>query len=419
MKKKFLSPKYDLAVLKRLSNRTYIEFYQTNPTSLKKERIRATFNLNRKKYRENEPLLLQRAAEVINQINMSLPFGYPFGVELLSPQVIAQMKITKAHQKVKKKVKKAKKKTTLEMAIRKACRLKCRNASNETIRTYTSSTKLFLLFASERGWQKRCLTKFKSKHAVRYMDYIEHEKKGRLGGQVSPTTWNNNLRDMRAMFAELIRQDIAKENPFGPAVFKYKKRKKLAHKVLSHEDAKVVFRELYNQDKVVFYAVLIQYIGFARPREIYMRLRRRHFDLKNGIIEVPGIDHSKTVDTKYITIPAAFLHFFREDWFSALPNRKLIWGKDLKPHLKIPCGEKSLYARYSNFVKRLYREKMISAPSTQFYDWKRRGITDFIKIVGVRATQRQAGHENIASTVIYDRPDKINERMQKVPNLME
>lgn len=400
---------YEPPTLKRNAWRWYIEYYQTDPVSKALKRFRPTFNLNRKKYLENEALRLQRAAELVALITASLPFGYPFACGLLMPGLVAalqQAKPAKAKKEKPKKEKNGQRRTPLNRALDTACRIKCDTDRDETIRTYQSITKLLKAFFEAKGWGALPVGKVKLRHAIAYMDHCTLERK--LGNN----TWNNNLRDAKVLFNALKERGYVKVNPFDG--IKYKPKQEKARKNFTAADARTVARVMYEKRRLLFYALICEYACFVRPAEL-RRLRREDFDLEAGIINLSG-KQTKGKKRRTATIPDAFLPFFREAEFEAIPADHFVWGKNLEPHPRIQCGEKSMYNAHRRILEVLWANDAIERRAYSWYSWKDSGITNALQELRANAVRDQAGHGSEAVTMLYYHKPVINAEMKKFRN---
>lgn len=413
MTKKTLPSPFHRAQLKK-NKVWYIEFL-----SEQGKRYRRTFSLNRKKFLQCSNLREQVANELLLQVNMSIPFGYPERSPLLSLPMAVSLSaknFEKSVLKMRKKKKKTVKVLSIEKAFSAAIRAKSQLSGNDdTIRKYLSHQKLFFRFLEKKGWLGLPVKKFKAKHAVQFMDY--REKKDRVG----VTTWNNSLRDSRTMFAWMMQKprNWVKKNPFSKEILKYKTKTKLSHSIISAPDARTIANYIFEQDKPLFLALLVQYIGFARPKEI-RRLRRSDFCIKEGYIRVTGIEGTKTEKDKFLTIPDEYKPIFEkiegESWFSCIAPDWFVWGRLLRPNKKITCGERSMSNLHKKYIRNLYEAGQIASDKYQWYDWKRRGITNALDDVKLLHVQEQANHTKPETTLIYRHPERINRGMLERKN---
>ena len=312
----------------------------------------------------------------------------------------------KSKKKTKKGSKNAKKDLLLTDALDKGLEFYCHNKSHNTIRGITNSVKLFLEWLKQKNLEDVTIRNIKSLHAREYLDYLDFEKK------VAWRTWNNKKRDLRIVFEELKKRKYIKKNPFSTKKFPNKKGEGLEHEVLPLDEAKIIISFLYEHDKYLFYYILIEFFGFARPSEIRERLRKYHFHLDKRMIEVPGVKLTKTRKTKWLTIPSEFYSFFLEDWFNKIPNHYYIFGEGNKPNTT-PAGEHSIYNRYRRLIKKMHKKGLISKPYTQLYDWKRRGMTEYLKRLLPTIVRDQAGHTKLESTLVYYHPEPFSPEIER------
>lgn len=382
--------------------RTYIEF--SAPASDGNfQRFRLSFNLNRitnlaERRRRGEELCLllsawMRDGRYVDDFD----------------EVIAHRILYSSKKKKKRKQKKKKKlfsQLSLRDGFRQALKYACHGLGHNTLRTRHSVAKLFLEWCKENHLMELKISELKDRHAARYLDYLDFEQ------GVSWRTWNNKKRELRIIFNALLTRKMIKKNPFRSEKFPDKKGKGLKHEVLPFEEAKIIIDYLHDHDKYLFFFILIEFFGFVRPSEIRERLKKYHFKLSKGLIEVPGEKNTKTSDTKWITIPEEFMDHFYCDWFKQIPRHYYVFGKDGKPNTK-PAGKDKIYRRYGRVIEYLYKQGIINKKYTQLYDWKRRGITEFLKILPPAVVRDQAGHSRMESTLIYHHPEKFSQEISK------
>jgi integrase len=341
--------------------RTYIEYWSQNPITGKFERFRETYGLNRIKNKKERQ---QKAKEYRDQINDRLPKGFPFQEE---------------HEKKKKKI-------SLIDAMNTACKIKCQTDSKGTQRTYKSNLKLFVDWVRKEGYADMHVFEFEHKHALEYMDYwvVEHN--------ITNNTYNNKRSKMRGMFEELIEREYIETNPF--AKIKRKVKNKKIKDMFEPEEMELV-ADYYKKHRPWMYkALLLQFYCWIRPEEL-RRLRFSHFDLRRGIIKLPG-SVTKNNDDSNITIPKAILKEFVNPEFAAYNYNWYVFGSKLKP-ARSQCGERSMNSLHNTILEKLG----IKRPGLVWYSWKDTGMTILSEKLQPRDLQKHARHSNLEITENY------------------
>jgi len=380
--------------------RSYIELKA--PTRLlPSERFRLSFDLNRI---PNLAKRKGRADEICNLLKVWLEAGkYLEDFNEVKARQILIKNLGRDNQKFKKRKKKFSQ-LPFKEGFALALKYACHDRSGNTIRTRESVAKLFVKWMEENKLTQLKISEVKDKHARFYLDNLDYEQ------GVAWRTWNNKKRELRIIFTELKKRKLIKKNPFRTEKFSDKKGTGLMHEILPFEEAKIVIEYLHKNDKYLFYFILIEFFGFARPSEIRKRLKRYHFRLNNKTIEVPGVVKTKTETTKWLTIPDEFLPYFFEPWFERIPRHHYIFGAENRPNTS-PAGEHSIYNRYRRLIKKMHSQGIINKPYTQIYDWKRRGITEFLKLLPPTIVRDQAGHRRVESTLVYHHPENFSHEM--------
>ena len=348
--------------------RWYIEFYQTNPTSKKLERVREYRQMNRiKDIQERQKF----ASRVINDLNTNLlPFGYPHVQNNLLPNHI-----------------------TLLDAVNKAYLIKCRSDRKKTSQTYGTVVNYFIDYIKKRGRENTVLNEFTFRDAMMFMDHAISEKK------MAPQTYNNYRQFLVAIWNELVERAYIIENPWT-RVKKQKATDKNRH-MLSNADAQMILNEAYNSDKMLFLSILLLHNCFIRPEE-QRGLKVNMINLKDGTIYIPGeISKNKRSDT--VTIPSAILPYFYEIGIDKLHLNDFIFGKSLKPHPTVKCGSNALNNQHNKLINILFQKKKLrSISGISLYSWKDTGAMALIRGgIDIYEVMRQMRHTDLSTTQKY------------------
>lgn len=348
--------------------RWYVEFYQTNPVTMSKERIREYCQMNRiKDLSERQNF----AIRYINQLNSKLlPYGYPF-VELA--QLPANISVLDA--------------------VSLALKIKSRSDRVKTSRTYATVVKYFLSYVRNIGREHTHIKEFSFRDAMMFMDYIITDKK------IGARTYNNYRMFLCALWSELIERGYITDNPW----LRVKKQKATEKNrlMLSSRDAQIILDEAYSNHKMLFLSILLLYYCFVRPEEM-RRMRVHMIDLANGSIYLAG-DITKNKKSEMITIPKAIIPYLYDIGLDKWHRNDYIFGSNLQPHPSKQCGANALNLHHKKILDRLYQQKKLhSISGISIYSWKDTGAMALIK-AGIDAYEvmRQMRHSDLSTTQKY------------------
>lgn len=275
--------------------------------------------------------------------------------------------------------------------------------SHATRLSYASDIRILIAFVERMGWAGLPVYEFDKVKAVQYLDYYRYERK------VCNNTWNNVLASCVRLFNFLIDRGKFLENPFKSIKKLPKSEKK--RRCFTNEEMNTIIKHAYDNDRILFYSMLLQYACLVRPTE-QRKLRFLDIDTKIGIISI-NWKQSKVDKSRYATIPNQYLHFFKESFFKLFPKDYIIFGHKVYPHKDKSCGKNSLYERQRKLLRELQSKGLISnIKGLQFYSWKDTGITDMIREVGLMPTVDQAGHTSPNTTLKYRHKSPIIKQMQ-------
>lgn len=374
MEKKILS--FLPAELVQGKKRWYIKFHQTNPLTGERQRFRLTFELNRIKNKRQRRF---EARRLINEINAMLPIGYPFNEIMDNPKAFS----------------------TLEQAIRIAEKIKCDTDRAYTIKDYKSCAKIFLEWATGRGYDQKFISKFTKGMALEFLDYIKFER------GASNRTYNNYIIRTKALFYALLDREYIIENPFKGIHPKRNEPKK--RRPFEDDEKKVVAEYVQEHHFWLYLALLLQFYCYIRPIEL-TRLRFKYFNLKDGTIDLPA-NITKSKKRRILTIPLIILHHFFDKRFVDNEASYLLFGDHLKPAPGATAGEKVRYDRMYKMHKRVLKHlqktgALQDIEGLTWYSWKDTGATD--SDVSIYADMQQMGHADPRHTLIYRMQRKVN-----------
>lgn len=389
MEKKLL-PSWEPARLVKADDRWYILFYATSHKTGNRERYRPTFNLNRiHDLRERQ----KRADQLVRLINAWLEAGR-------DPAAFEELKAMQIGQVVDMSLAT----TPASDALLYILDLKTNGARPDSVKTYTSITRLFLKFLAGKGWGDLAIGAVTRAHAVAYLDHCRIDRK------VSNTTFNNNLIILHSIFELIVERGYSDHNAF--AGIKYRKYEKKKRRNFTAEEAKMVIARIQQENELLFLGLLLQYCCFLRPAEL-LRIRFRNIQLEEGMILLDG-EQAKTHHDRSITIPDEFIPYFPAEWLRKYPSHYLVFGQHLAPHPSKAAGKGSMYRQHQRILQKMKKEKLLGdIAGLTWYSWKDTGITDALEDLPVLFVQDQAGHRSPKMTLKYRHKSKVNEKIKK------
>ncbi|MCB9302579.1 MAG: site-specific integrase [Lewinellaceae bacterium] len=400
MAKKNFSPTFLPPRLVRGKSRWYIAVYVKDSATGSLVRERPTFDLNR------IPNLVERAArgEVIRKkMFWWLSQGYAFAD--FDESKVPGLELAAVPQQRDKK-----QETPLQEAIEFVRSLKMLSSRKGTVKTYRSVCNLFIDFLRSRSWLSVPVGDFTTAQAMEYMDHCLMVRK--LGN----TAYNNTRRFMGTVFRELVQRGYVDANPFE-GISKRKQEAK-RRRPFTEEEGRVVAAAIRREYPVLFYGMLLQYACFVRPSEM-RGLRFRDVDPAEGVVVVSA-EIEKTWREKVCTIPDAFLHYFREPFWSQYPGHYFIFGEGLRPHPSKPCGASTMNSKQHRILAQLKKSGALGdITGLSWYSWKDTGITQALYEVDPSSVQDQANHADISMTMRYKKKRARNEGMRRFKNRLE
>lgn len=348
--------------------RWYVEFYQTNPVTMSRERIREYCQMNRiKDLSERQNF----AIRFINELNTKLlPYGYPYVEVAKLPAAI-----------------------TVQNAVDMAYKIKCRSDRAKTGGTYGTVVKYFMSYVVKVGREHSHLKEFTFRDAMMFMDHLVMDKK------IKARTYNNYRMFLTALWNELIERGYVSENPWSRV--KKQKATDKSRLMISNRDAQIILDEAHHTHKMIFLSILLLYYCFIRPEE-QRGMRVHMIDLQNGSIYLPG-DITKNKKSEMITIPKAILPYLYEIGLDRWHRNDFIFGSHLRPHATLKCGANALNLHHKKILDRLYQSKKLhSISGISIYSWKDTGAMALIR-AGIDAYEvmRQMRHSDLSTTQKY------------------
>jgi len=392
MKKNFL-PTWEPPRLVKGNNRWYIVLYAINDITKLRERFRFTFNLNRIK---DVPTREKRGQEIVDKLTWWLEQGRP--ISLFEEGKVPNSALLESQQDHLGK-------TNVVEAVDYILQLKSKTTRKDTMRSYGSTAKFFILYLRKHRWDRLEVNAITRRHAAGYMDSCLVDR------DLGAYAYNNNLRYMRAIFNELVRKEYIDASPFTEIPYMDKPEKQRRN--FTPREARLVITRIREESQLLFYALLLEYCCFMRPSEI-MRLMREDIDLENGMVTIPS-SKAKTKKTRYVTIPADFLHYFDPVFIDRIPMKFYVFGEGFKPGRPKPCNKNTMGKRHRRILLRMQKEGLlVDISGLHWYSWKDTGITDALEMddMNILAVQDQAGHHTPDMTLKYRHKKKVNKRIK-------
>lgn len=394
MEKKILS--YLPAVLVKSSDRWYIKFYQTDPTTGVRRLFKQSFDLNRV---SDLKLRIGIARKLVDELNEKmLPAGFPF-----VKTTVEQVQNAKFY-------------TPIAEAFALAVKILSASKYNSA-RTYKSQASLFCDYLTLKNKEKMTIGAFDLSEAQAYLDYVLMEKGD------STATHNNKRRHLHTIFEQLKKRGYVSENPMkNTAKAKVGKKKRQA---FSEEDVKTVCTELWKMGETdekmfqVWLGVVLIFYTFLRESEL-LRLQIKAIDLQTGTIELPA-ESAKNNRDRLVTLPTFLVEILRGSSLMTYPTNYYLFAKSGLPGPKEIFRFDALYKRHQAFLKRLHKEgRLANIEGLSPYSYKDTGNTLFTKYLNPYELMNQNGHKDLKTTMIYyHSPTEANKNIQKLPNLVK
>ena len=394
--------------------RLRISYWQTDPSSGKRDRFRPTFGLNRQRL-ISSGLQEQTAKILVDKINKVLPLGYPFLVDLDGLPVKKDGAGADRLARFKNGVGESADLSMVPVleALELARKIKCNTDRKETVKTYNSTVGQLKRFITSSGLESMAIGEFSRQLAIAYLDAAEERGIGN-------NTYNNIIRNCRAVFSCLMEREYLLVNPFQKIKGKRKVSKMRTR--FCPEDRSLVAQYIRENHPWFYIGVLLQYFCLIRPIEI-CRLQFKHFDLANGVIRMP-CEITKSWKEGFPTIPASILHYFNSGPFLECPGSWHLFSNNLKPGVPLSAPSirrKTMTAFHKDILDKLDGQgKLRDRTGLSWYSWSDTGIDDRrregFNIFDLKELKR---HESVTTTEMYLHHDKINKAVLRVPNVLE
>ena len=401
----------------------FVEFYAFNPLIKKRERVKYRLNKFRKKFRTMQEFRMW-TSQLCYSINTKLasgwsPFGgatagSPFelytihqmmaqpmqGVPMQSPSMpIVPMQVQVATPAPEPPKKKTRADELLVNVIDKFIAEKELELRKSTLYSYRSFCANFKAWVQENHPKVTC-GEFSQEYALEYMDYVfkgnnsrPHAKaKLNENGTVCPRTYNNNLKQGRAVFSWAVSNCYSTDNPFARIKVKREEEKQ---RILIPQDVRARIADYFREKNPAMMIVCdMTYSTLLRPVEI-SRIQIKYIDIEQGTITMPG-DKTKNHKNRVCRISPSIIPIFKEYISGADPEDFLIADGAWR------CGKKPMNSHtFSNAWDRMRTD--LGLPSEmQLYSLRDSGINSMLRAgIDPLSVMQAADHHDLSMTTRY------------------
>lgn len=335
---------------------TYVSFYAKNPFTeqLDRRRIRLNYIKSKQERRKYGQLLAM-------EINNKLYNGWNPFVD--DP--------------------KAKKGITLKAAVDEFLTEKTKTIRKDSLRSYTSQTKILLDWSSVNGFDKKPCLSFNKTAAKLFMQHIE--------GNVSAKTFNNHLAFCNTLFLWFAKKGYCPDSPF--VGIDRKRADGKIRETIPPEDRKRI-ADYFRENDMFEYLVIMQmcYRLFIRPKEALM-LTIGDLDFKEGLITIPS-HVAKNHKERVVAVPPEIMAYLSS--LEGLDKKMYIFSEKYKP------GYVLKDTRDTGRTWSRMRDELKLPASYQFYSLKDTGITEMLEAgVPAKYVKELADHHSLEMTERY------------------
>ena len=336
---------------------SYISFYVTDPTAGKLVRRKIKLNhirnaTDRKRY----------AGLLCHQINEKLFAGWNPLLEKVSAKAV-----------------------TVKDAVAKFLTAKERETRPDTMRTYRSSSHLFLKYLSSIGMADKYCMMIEKQHLLNYLERS-------MESCSSNRSWNNKAAFLYLLFDFFVQRGYTGDNPAsGLPRLKVDEKQRT---VINKADRQRIM-EYFRENCPRFEAVMqLCFRLFIRPKEICM-LQIGDIDFDNHLLRIPS-QVSKNHKWRVLGLPDCIFNYFLT--IRDYPPQWYIFA-DARTYA--PGPKRILPTRISETWKAM-REKLKLPGSIQFYSLKDSGITEMLESgVPPKIVKELAAHHSLEMTERY------------------
>ncbi|MBE6324600.1 MAG: hypothetical protein E7074_06440 [Bacteroidales bacterium] len=406
--------RYMPAVLKSNTNGFYIEYYAYNQITDGLERKRMKLNRERKKAR-NFAEFRSMTTQMIIQINCQLASGWsPFAIsstlqvqptmpvvmqpiQLPSQQVLQQYAAAPAMVAPQQPVDDGS--VDMLVLIDKFLKAKKRDLTENTMRSYESfcnGLKKWIVFKHPDLRSNE----FTQRLAVEYMDYVlegnNATKNGKArkheDGTVSNRTYNNNLKQGRALFSWAVEKCYCEKNPFEKIKTK---REEVKTRVLIPEQWRSKIKEYFEKTNPQYLIICeLVHTSLIRPVEI-SRLHAYMVNIEESCIELPA-NITKNHKERRARLSEELKEMLSRHIMGAKPEDYLFADKCWR------CGTKPMSSHTYGNVWEAMRKEIHLPEEMQLYSLRDTGINGMLKAgIDPLSVMQAADHSDLSMTTRY------------------
>ncbi len=349
------------AVLKRTPSVGWlVEYYALNPATEVLQRKQVKLQRIAKRYAKVSEFK-QHANMIVAQINGQLAGGWsPF----------FSTEDARLHTKIS---------VVLELFLKD----KSKELRPHTLRSYSSFVRMFGEFC-EKSFPGLFCGMFQRIHAVRYGDYLTHDRK------VGPYTYNNHVKMGRAFMNWSKENLYTRENPFE--LLKTRKKTEKRRILIPPADRERIME--YCQEHCPEYVIVLElvYYSLVRPKEI-QRIQLEHIDWERNTLRIPGAN-AKNHHERFTVIPPVLME--RKHRYERV-NKKYYLFSDNLTASKDHCHDSKLRKMWDKM-----RRALKLPLEMQLYSLRDTGITEKLQ-AGIPAVtvMKLADHSDLSITTRY------------------
>lgn len=301
--------------------------------------------------------------------------------------------------------------------IDKFLKAKSRDLTENTMRSYESFC---------NGLKKWILLKhpdlrsnqFTKRLAVDYMDYVlegnNATKNGKArkheDGTVSNRTYNNNLKQGRALFSWAVEKCYCEENPFDKIKTKREEKKT---RVIIPEQWRKKIREYFEKTNPQYLIICeLVHTSLIRPVEI-SRLQAYMVNMNEGYIDMPA-NITKNHKERKARLSEELKQMLGKHIMGAKPEDYLFADKCWR------CGTKPMSSHTFGNVWEAMRKEITLPEEMQLYSLRDTGINEMLKAgIDPLSVMQAADHSDLSMTTRYANhvdPDLFRKLNEKAPS---
>lgn len=404
----------------------FVEFYAFNPLTQKRERVKYRLNKYRQKFRTMQEFRVW-TGQLCYSINSKLSAGWsPFGGSAFSmsntaittaqqmmaapmigvpqmpvvtpivpmqPQVVAQSNVST------KPKKKTRADEPLIKVIDKFIEEKTLELRKSTLYSYNSFCVNFKAWVKE-NYSNITASEFTQEYALEYMEYVfrggnsRPHAKAKLSdnGTVCPRTYNNNLKQGRAVFSWAVSNCYATDNPFAKIKVKREEEKQ---RILIPQDVRAKIANYFREKNPAMMIICdMTYSTLLRPIEI-SRIQIKYIDIEHGTITMPG-DKTKNHKNRICRISPNILPIIKEYIKDAGLDDYLIADGCWK------CGKKPMNSHSFSGAWDRMRTDLGLPNEMQLYSLRDTGINNMLRAgLDPLSVMQAADHHDLSMTTRY------------------